>query len=156
MSKPRLSAKQATFVQYYADPGSPTYNNAARSAEKAGYSKRSINQIGVENLTKPLVKAAIEHYRAEIAEKLDHDRTSAIKLLTADYAHLESKATGGDVSAIAARTTIIRELNAISNLHKATVVSEQGKPTLSTGERGALEQVAKEFKGKLVRNADSG
>lgn len=51
----KLRPKQAQFVnEYLVDL------NATQAAIRAGYSKKTAHAIGVENLNKPLIKAAIE------------------------------------------------------------------------------------------------
>jgi phage terminase small subunit len=58
---PKLNRRQQLFVhEYLVDL------NAKRAATAVGYSARSANQIGTENLTKPSIKAAIE---AEIEKR---------------------------------------------------------------------------------------
>ena len=60
-SKPKLNRRQQLFVaEYLVDL------NAKRAAIAVGYSEKSAHQIGVENLTKPSIKAAID---AEIEER---------------------------------------------------------------------------------------
>ena len=44
----KLTLKQKKFCDYYMSSG-----NATESAVKAGYSKKTAKQIGMENLTKP-------------------------------------------------------------------------------------------------------
>ena len=66
-----MNARQTRFVQeYLIDP------SATRAARKAGYSARTANVIGYENLTKPHIAAAIEQAQAERAQrtKVDADR----------------------------------------------------------------------------------
>ncbi len=144
MSTAPLSAKQASFVQNYADPASETYNNGTQSAIKAGYSVKTAYSISEENLKKPAIIAALTIFRADIAEVLDHDRQQAIRDLREAQQYAR---TNKDSKALTAAT---RELNAISNLHKATVINENKAPILTIEQRQALADVAQEFKGKLV------
>lgn len=58
----KLTQKQKRFVDEYLISG-----NAAQSAIKAGYSKKTARIIGKENLTKPNIKAYIDKRNAEIA-----------------------------------------------------------------------------------------
>lgn len=76
-----LTAKQSSFVQYYADPASETYNNATQSAIKANYSKKTAKQIGQNNLTKIDIKNAIAEFKAKIAEKIEITREWVIEKL---------------------------------------------------------------------------
>lgn len=61
----KLTPKQAVFVQEYL-----TDYNATQAAIRAGYSERSAQEIGSENLSKPLIAKAIEQAQAERAERL--------------------------------------------------------------------------------------
>ena len=55
MPKPTLTDKQRRFVnEYLVDL------NATKAAERAGYSKKSARQQGAENLSKPVIQAAIQ------------------------------------------------------------------------------------------------
>ena len=71
-----MNARQTRFVQeYLLDP------NASRAARKAGYSARTANVIGYENLTKPHIAAAIEQAQAERAQRTKVDADSVIEEL---------------------------------------------------------------------------
>lgn len=60
----QLTAKQAAFVaEYLIDL------NASAAARRAGYSPRTANRIGPENLSKPVIAAAIGQAQAERAER---------------------------------------------------------------------------------------
>ncbi|MGA1876377.1 MAG: terminase small subunit [bacterium] len=50
----KLTERQRRFVDNFVDTG-----NATESARLAGYSEKSANEIGYENLKKPVVRAAI-------------------------------------------------------------------------------------------------
>lgn len=61
MEKPqKLSEKQKRFVDYYIETA-----NASEAARRAGYSEKTANRIGAENLDKPHIKKAIEERMAE-------------------------------------------------------------------------------------------
>jgi phage terminase small subunit len=77
-----LTAKQASFVQYFADSGSSSYNNGYQSAIRAGYSENYADRRIKEVLGNVGVKQAISEYKQEITAELDHNRTIAIQLLT--------------------------------------------------------------------------
>ncbi|MBQ9364830.1 MAG: terminase small subunit [Schwartzia sp.] len=51
----KLTVKQQRFVDEYLISG-----NASDAARRAGYSKRTANRVGPENLSKPVIRAAIE------------------------------------------------------------------------------------------------
>ena len=120
-TKRALTAKQASFIEYYCNPASAVYNNAMQSAIKAGYAKTTANLACKHILGNIRIKTEIAAYRAKNHKELVHDRTVAIELLTANLARAREKAETGDIQAVGAITAIIRELNAISALHSQTV-----------------------------------
>lgn len=62
MAKRKLTAKQRKFVDKYVETG-----NAKEAAIEAGYSINTAKQMGTENLSKPVLKEAIEARMAEMA-----------------------------------------------------------------------------------------
>jgi hypothetical protein len=58
-SKTKLTAKQDAFVKAYLLNG----GNATQAAIDAGYSKKTAQEIGSENLSKPIIKDAIEKHQ---------------------------------------------------------------------------------------------
>ncbi len=65
---PKLTAKQDRFVaEYLIDL------NATQAAIRAGYSKRTAQRIGSENLFKPLIAAAIAAGQAKRSERTEID-----------------------------------------------------------------------------------
>lgn len=56
--------------------------NATQAAVRAGYSKRTANRIGTENLSKPVIKAYIAARMAEKQSKLIADQDEVLKYLT--------------------------------------------------------------------------
>lgn len=139
-----LTAKQADFVKYYADTGSESHNNAYQSAIRAGYAHKTANNSMHQVLGNIGVKAAISGYKQEIAKQLDHNRTIAIDLLTANLARAQAKADNGDIQAIGAITAIVRELNSISALHSQTVNTGAVEATALTPEQAAKARAAAE------------
>jgi len=59
--QPKLTEKQKLFIKEYLIDF-----NATRAAKEAGYSEHTARAIGAENLTKPLIDAAL---RKEIAKR---------------------------------------------------------------------------------------
>lgn len=59
----KLTPKQKAFADYYIESG-----NATESAIKAGYSKKTAQQIGSENLLKPLISTYIEERLKQIED----------------------------------------------------------------------------------------
>jgi phage terminase small subunit len=76
----KLTAKQAEFVREYL-----LDNNGTQAAIRAKYSEKSAQQIGTENLSKPLVRAAVEAGRAEMQEHRDYSRDWVINQLVQDH-----------------------------------------------------------------------
>ena len=63
---PSLTPKQQLFViEYLVDL------NATRAALRAGYSAKTAGKSGPENMTKPVIKAAIEAAMAERAKRVN-------------------------------------------------------------------------------------
>lgn len=73
----KLTVKQRKFADNYIETG-----NAKQSAIDAGYAKRSAQQIGAENLLKPVIKSYITKKLKEIESAKIMDATEAIELLT--------------------------------------------------------------------------
>lgn len=78
MKQKKLTPKQQAFAEYYIESG-----NATESAVKAGYSKRTAQQIGTENLSKPVIKSYIDEKLAEISSNRIADATEVLETLTA-------------------------------------------------------------------------
>lgn len=73
----RLTPKQQKFADEYIKTG-----NATQSAIEAGYSKKSAQVIGAENLLKPMVKKYIAERMEQIASNRVMGYTEAVELLT--------------------------------------------------------------------------
>ncbi|NDO58018.1 terminase small subunit [Lactobacillus reuteri] len=73
----KLTQKQQRFVDEYIISG-----NATQAAIKAGYSKKTANRIATENLSKPVIKAAIEKRNAEIKSEKTADMTEVMEYLS--------------------------------------------------------------------------
>lgn len=82
-----LTPKQARFVEEYLID-----LNATQAAIRAGYSERTAEKIGSENLKKPEVAAELERLRNERSERTQIDAAWVLKRLadeaTADIADL--------------------------------------------------------------------
>lgn len=73
----KLTAKQQRFCdEYLIDL------NATQAAIRAGYSKKTANRIGAENLSKPVIKQYIEERMAEKEAELIADQDEVLKYLT--------------------------------------------------------------------------
>ena len=72
----KLTPKQERFIsEYLVDL------NAAQAAIRAGYSRNSARQIGVENLSKPVIAAAVAKAKRERAEATKIDAEYVLKRL---------------------------------------------------------------------------
>ena len=68
MSTKTLTPKQQHFVEEYLID-----LNATQAAIRSGYSRNSARQIGVENLTKPVIAAAVAKAKRERSERTEID-----------------------------------------------------------------------------------
>ena len=73
----KLTPKQQKFADEYIKTG-----NATQSAIEAGYSKKTAQVIGAENLTKPMIKSYIDERMDKIASERVMGYTEAVELLT--------------------------------------------------------------------------
>lgn len=74
----KLTDKQLLFIQEYMID-----LNATQAAIRSGYSEKTAQRIGSENLSKPLIKAEIERLQAETSNKLQVTKEALINdLLT--------------------------------------------------------------------------
>lgn len=83
----KLTPKQKLFADEYIESG-----NATQSAIKAGYSSKTAQRTGSENLSKPLVKAYIDAKMAEIESHKIASAKEALQAITA-IARGETKET---------------------------------------------------------------
>ena len=74
----KLTVKQRRFIDYYIQSG-----NASEAARKAGYSPKTAYSMGVENLRKPQVQAAIQTRLAELDSERTADTKEILEYLTA-------------------------------------------------------------------------
>ena len=73
---------------------------------------------------------AIAKIDTKTSKKYEHNQEIAIKKLYSDYENLETAAVGGNISAIQARTAIIRELNDITGQHKQIIDNRSREPVV--------------------------
>jgi phage terminase small subunit len=83
----KLTPKQEIFCQEYL-----VDLNATEAARRAGYSKRSANNIGPGNLLKPIIQLRIEELKAERSARVQIDADWVLKhnseILNADVADI--------------------------------------------------------------------
>lgn len=73
----KLTLKQKRFADEYIISG-----NATDAAIKAGYAKRSAQQVGSENLLKPVIKSYIDERLAELQSEKIADQQEVLEYLT--------------------------------------------------------------------------
>jgi phage terminase small subunit len=73
----KLTEKQKRFIDYYIETG-----NATESARHAGYSPKTAEAIGLENLGKPRIKAAIDARLKELEDKRIAKADEVMQFLT--------------------------------------------------------------------------
>jgi phage terminase small subunit len=91
----KLTDKQQRFCQEYI-----VDMNATQAAMRAGYTARSVQQIGSEDLLKPLVRAEIERLLAERQQQTAYNRIQAEQEL--ERIHQRALEKGDLASAVAA------------------------------------------------------
>lgn len=97
-----LTYKQRAFVEAFTDPRNPqAYLNATRAAEAAGYSpsKRSLRNIGYENMTKPHIRDAVHRALLDRGARPDILVFNWLRRSTADLSDFMT-AHGLDVEAV--------------------------------------------------------
>ena len=151
-----LTVKQAAFCKWLFTPGQEIFGKPIQAARKANYegNDNTLSSIASENLTKPAIIAEKARIEAITSEKMEHDRDIAVKLLNTNIAALDAIILEQpmNVAAVTARTGAIRELNAISNLHSATVhTPDVAKPALTPAEDKALDAAARQLKLSLSK-----
>lgn len=73
----KLTLKQQRFADEYIICG-----NATEAAIKAGYAKRSAQQVGSENLLKPVIKSYIDERLDELKSEKVADQQEVLEFLT--------------------------------------------------------------------------
>lgn len=73
----KLTSKQDAFVKAYL----LNNGNATQAAISAGYSKRTAQQVGSENLLKPVIVASIEEHQKRSCSDFIFSKDEKLKLL---------------------------------------------------------------------------
>lgn len=89
----KLTPKQQAFADYYLETG-----NATESAKLAGYSKKTANVIGAENLAKPYIREYIDERLKEASEKRIAKADEVLEYFTRVMRGEEKDAFGLDAS----------------------------------------------------------
>ena len=77
MTKPKLTVKQDAFVKAYLLNG----GNATQAALKAGYSAKTAQQVASENLTKLVIREAIEKHQKKKDDSFIYSKAEKLQLL---------------------------------------------------------------------------
>ncbi len=99
-----LTPKQKAFADEYLKCG-----NATEAARRAGYKARSAQQIGAENLSKPVVSAYIAERQKQIEDKRIADVSEVLRFFTSVMRGEEKDQFDMDVS-MSDRISCAREL----------------------------------------------
>lgn len=86
----KLTAKQERFVEEYL-----VDFNATQAAIRAGYSAKTAKSIGQENLTKPVISAAIAEHRASLTQKTALTRELIVEGLLREALYTGKNASHG-------------------------------------------------------------
>lgn len=127
-----LTEKQRRFADYYIETG-----NAAEAARKAGYSKKTADAIGRENLRKPTVSAYIKARLAEMDVSRLADAEEVLEVFSNILRGQARDQNGLPVSVhdrIDAGKAILRRLERIEGLETGANILAQAKEILGTVE----------------------
>lgn len=138
------SIKDKSTVEAIAQEFCSNGRNKEQTLKTMGYAKGYAESRGHTTVFGNVrVKDAISRIDAETKEKLQHNRDKAIKLLTESLVALESAISKGNIAAINARTAVIRELDAISNLHSSTLHTDDKQDIeLSESQKAEAQRIA--------------
>ncbi|EAA0055506.1 terminase small subunit [Listeria monocytogenes] len=125
----KLTEKQKRFADEYIKCG-----NATEAARLAGYSSKTANRIGTENLSKPVIK----DYIANALEKLEADRvmdyTEAMQLLTeiarGEMTEKVVVTYGDNYDVIDKEPEISQRINALKEIVKRNAASGRDREAL--------------------------
>jgi len=122
-----LTVKQDKFVKAYL----LNNGNATQAAITAGYSKKTANEIGAENLAKPSIKEAIEKHQKKGEESFIWSKKKKLEMLE----KIAEKATSDDpekgmINMVAA-ISALKEHNIMQG-DNAPIVSEQTTTVIQT------------------------
>lgn len=154
----KLTEKQKRFADEYIRCG-----NATEAARLAGYSDKTANRMGAENLSKPVIKAYIDN----ALEKLEADRvmnyTEAMQLLTeiargeAEDEVIVSNAVGYDI--VKKKVDANQRLSALKEIIKRNAASGRDREALQNSllqaqitKAIAEANIYKNRAGKLIAN----
>lgn len=148
----RLTGKQQRFVEEYL-----VDLNATQAAVRAGYSPKTAEAIGYENLRKPQIREAIEQARAERSERTEITQDMVLRELAAI-----GFARATDYVQIRDGCVVLTETDALSVDQKRAVASiREGKHGIEVrlhDKVRALEKIGEHlgmFEGRQSEDDDS-
>lgn len=136
MTTPKLTAKQARFVEEYLID-----LNATQAAIRAGYSEKSATLIGFENITKPYIAEAIAIASAERSKRTEITADRVLKeYAKIGFAELRNVVDWSDV----VRLKQAADIDEITHGAIAEISeTAQGLKIKMHDKRGALDALAK-------------
>ena len=136
--KEKLTLKQQAFIDAITDSTSKGYNNSTESAAIAGYkgNRHMLQVIGSENMSKPVIKAAIDAIYASKQAVSEYNQAEAYRRIDNQYRKADRK---GDVMAAMA---CIRELDSIHGLNQQTIVNVEQQRELSEEQARQAKMIA--------------
>lgn len=133
----KLSEKQKRFVQEYL-----VDLNATQAAIRAGYSEKTAEAIGYENLRKPQIRAEIEKRQKALQDKLEITQERVLQELAAI-----GFAKGTDYAEIVSGVVVPHDTGDMSEIQKSAIVSikqtKDGVEIRLAGKLKALELLGK-------------
>lgn len=92
MTTHTLTTKQRSYVDHYV-----ICRNGAEAARRAGYSEKTARQMATENLSKPVILAAIAEKEAELKRNLDIDKDAVVAELLGTIEIAKAKLDAGSM-----------------------------------------------------------
>ena len=137
----KLTDKQRVFCQEYI-----LDMNATQAALRAGYTARSAQQMGSENLSKPLVRAEVDRLLAERQQNTAYNRIRAEQELE----HLHRRALEkGDLASAVAAVREKKKLFGLDQEDKALTLNVQRVVTASERKAQLVEEL------RMLEEADA-
>jgi len=122
-----LTVKQDKFVKAYL----LNNGNATQAAITAGYSKKTANEIGAENLAKPSIKEAIEKHQKKGEESFIWSKKKKLEMLEKIAEAATTKDSEKGMINMVAAISALKEHNIMQG-DNAPIVSEQTTTVIQT------------------------
>lgn len=135
---PKLTPKQKAFCEAYIETG-----NAAEAGRRAGYSKRTAEATGRENLRKPAISA----YIAERMAKIEEERISSADEVLRFYSAVMRGEMKDQFGLEASLDTRLKAADSLMKRYAAA--ADRNKSTMDK-----LDDLLKEFKDAVKSETD--